>query len=79
MSAAQHLLASLALIIILLGVFVPIRLIVDRRKRRRRLSPGALTRCHCGATFRNLYAAYNHAHNAHGEAEDAARFTWSHP
>lgn len=68
-----------AIAFILIAAVFPLLVYSDRRKRRRRLAAGALTRCHCGATFRNLYAAYHHAHTAHGETEDAARFTWSQP
>ena len=67
-----------ALAVILIAAVFPLLHLASRRKRRR-LAAGALTRCHCGATFRNLYAAYHHAHTAHGEDEDTARFTWSHP
>lgn len=70
-----------AFAVILIAALFPLLVYSDRRKRRRRLrlAAGALTRCHCGTTFRNLYAAYHHAHTAHGETEDAARFTWSQP
>lgn len=68
-----------AIAFLLIAAVFPLFVYSDRRKRRRRLAAGALTRCHCGATFRNLYAAYHHAHTAHGETEDAARFTWSQP
>lgn len=68
-----------AIAFILIVAVFPLLVYSDRRKRRRRLAAGALTRCHCGATFRNLYAAYHHAQTAHGETEDAARFTWSQP
>ena len=68
-----------AIAFISIAAVLPLLVHSDRRKRRRRLAAGALTRCHCGATFRNLYAAYHHAHTAHGEDEDTARFTWSQP
>lgn len=68
-----------AIAFISIAAVFPLLHLAGRRRKRRRLAAGALTRCHCGATFRNLYAAYHHAHTAHGETEDAARFTWSQP